>query len=126
MLLFLILAAATAWKDDGVDTWDFYFAKVDDKPASIFVNFAFEKSAPLADQPAMLWIAVKMKDPGPTGMGTEAERQSMAGVEDKLKESVKGTFVGRLRSAGEWQLFFYGKSSKGLAEAAKAALGQRP
>ena len=93
------------------DRWDFYPCTVDDAPASIFVNFWFERRAPLDGADTLCWILIQMLDAGDHGMGSRDGAQQLGPIEDAIVEQLKreGIFnVGRLRNHGRWQLTFYG------------------
>ncbi len=92
------------------DQWDFYVDKVDGEPASIFLNFWFEQSGPLADAPKLGAVFIEMAEAGTRGLGDEAEASHIQPFEDRLAQSVTeraGYFVGRLRQGGRWQAVFY-------------------
>lgn len=97
--------------EDVPEQWDFYLAKVDDAPASIFLNMAYGQLAPLDHVGAALWCEVPMRDPEDHGMGSPQDADRLVAMEDDLCERAAGEGfhpVGRLRSAGVWTIFFYG------------------
>ena len=38
------------------DNWDFYFANVNEMPASLFVDLGIRNSAPDPERPWLLWV----------------------------------------------------------------------
>lgn len=103
--------------DDGQaeDEWDFYPCRVDDAPASIFLNLWFEKKAPVAAADTLYWLRIQMIDKAEHGMGSAAEAEILYPVEDHLTQRAQANgflYVGRLRSDGRWQLTFYGPSDR--------------
>jgi len=43
------------------DDWDFYFCRVDDKPASIFLDLGIEKEAPVYGFSVMAYVRIRMQ-----------------------------------------------------------------
>jgi hypothetical protein len=96
------------------DEWDFYPCKVDERPASIFLNFWFSKNGPVASADTLYWCHIEMLEPGDHGMGTGEDVQELNRIEDIVTGNAEqlGLFhVGRLRNDGRWQLVFYGKNN---------------
>ncbi|HEY0251026.1 MAG TPA: DUF695 domain-containing protein [Kofleriaceae bacterium] len=94
------------------DRWDFYPCRVDDAPASIFLNMWFATHAPYGGADTLYWVAITMRDPGDHGMGTAEEADQLFPVEDTIADRATAaglTYVGRLRNRGTWQLTFYGR-----------------
>jgi len=107
---------------DSDDEWDFYPCRVEDAPASIFLNFRYERSVPSSSVGTLYWVRIHMLDPGEHGMGTAAEAEVLYPLEDQLIERLTDLaliYVGRLRNHSCWQLTFYGQSD--LNEALKIA-----
>lgn len=103
--------------DDGEpeDEWDFYPCRVDDEPASIFLNLWFEKKAPVTSADTLYWLRIQMLDKAEHGMGSAAEAEILYPVEDHFTQRAQASgflYVGRLRSDGRWQLAFYGPADR--------------
>ena len=47
------------------ENWDFYFARVDDRPASLFVDLGAVEEAPIERLPTMAYVRVEMNAPRP-------------------------------------------------------------
>jgi hypothetical protein len=91
------------------DEWDFYYCRVDDAPASIFLNLAYREERP-AGLDTLYYVGFQMLEPGEHGMGLEPDVKALWDLEDKITDAAaaKGfTYVGRLRNQGDWQLTFY-------------------
>lgn len=59
--------------------WDFYSCRVDDKPASIFVDLGIGGDAPLSGQPYMTFVRLFMRAPRPDGLSSQAESATPCG-----------------------------------------------
>ena len=51
------------------DAWDFYLCRVDNRPASIFVDLGIRKDVPVADLGDMAWLRVYTVSRGKTAYG---------------------------------------------------------
>lgn len=93
------------------DEWDFYFCRVDDRAASIFLNFWFRGEGPIKSADSLYWCQIEILEPGEHGMGEGNDAKALQDIEDAIAENAqKAGFyhVGRLRNDGRWQLVFYG------------------
>lgn len=92
--------------------WEYYLCRLDGEPASIAFDDWYGHVVDEEDLPPyLLWVTVKMQEPGPHGMGTEGERMRFEGIQLRIDEIAidAGLYpVGRVRSGGVWQLSFYG------------------
>ncbi len=98
---------------DDEGEWDFYYCRVDDAPASIFLNFKLQRERPVAD--TLYYAGLQMLDPADHGMGGPEDAEALWALEDTITAQAKEaglTYVGRLRNHGDWQLTFYGPSGK--------------
>jgi regulator of RNase E activity RraB len=94
--------------------WDFYNCRVDDAPASIFVNFAYGGRRP-AGLDTLYYVGLEILQPGDHGLGVEPDVKELWELEDAITgaaEAAGFSYVGRLRSRGDWQLTFYAKKNK--------------
>jgi hypothetical protein len=91
--------------------WDFYACRVDDKPASIFVDLALACAAPIAHSPALAYVFLEMNAPRPDGLSSQTEFATLAAIEDALEKELcaerRTVYVGRSTSAGRRDFFFY-------------------
>jgi len=95
------------------DAWEFYVCRVEDAPASIFLNLGFEPHVPLGDADTLYVVRIELHDPDEHGMGGAAEAELLRSIEDRITEGAQATglyYVGRVRSEGVWQLTFYGRT----------------
>lgn len=93
------------------EEWEFYFSNVNDKLGSIFVDLGLRKVAPLTDKPNVVWVSIKMNNPGEDGLSSQEESAILGEIEDTLVDKVtsrhNSIYVGRLTSAGNRDLYFY-------------------
>lgn len=93
------------------EEWEFYFTNVDDELGSIFVDLGLKKIAPLKDKPNVVWVSIKMNNPREDGLSSQEESAILGKIEDALVDKIiskhNATFVGRLTSAGDRDLYFY-------------------
>lgn len=95
---------------DDSDDYDFYPCLVDGAPASIYVNMRYEGEPPPTHD-TRYTIAILMAEPGEHGIGTADETAALDVVEEALMTRAFAlglTYVGHLRSAGVWEITFYG------------------
>ncbi|WP_339940241.1 DUF695 domain-containing protein, partial [Undibacterium luofuense] len=55
------------------EQWDFYFCRVDDAPASIYLNLALAQTAPLEECAVMAWVSLEMRAPREDGFSSAEE-----------------------------------------------------
>jgi uncharacterized protein (TIGR01619 family) len=93
------------------DTWDFYPCRVDDKPASIFVDLGIARDAPMRALPHMAYLRVHMSAPRPDGLSSQAEFAALTALEDRLSAALSDerttVYVGRNTSNGVRDFYFY-------------------
>jgi hypothetical protein len=66
------------------DNWDFYFCRVDDKPASIFLDLDIEQQAPISDLAHISYVRLRMNAPRPDGFSSQEESETLNAIEDVL------------------------------------------
>jgi uncharacterized protein (TIGR01619 family) len=115
------------------DDWDFYLCKVEDRPASIFVDIGASKSAPdKAFGHALGHIGslmLKMQAPRPDGLSSQEEFDTLVALEDGLaKALVDATtvYIGRVTSDGHREFFFYTNAPAVWAERVRTAMQAYP
>lgn len=93
------------------DNWDFYACRVDDEPASIFVDLGIAAEAPLADRSFMSYVRLRMRAPRPDGLSSQLEFEELIHLEDHLTGALERTgdttYVGRNTSGGCRDFYFY-------------------
>lgn len=92
------------------DDWDFYFCKVDDKLASIYVDLGAIDMLPVGTHPVMAYVRLTMAAPREDGLSSGAEFDQLVAVEDALDTLCVGgevIYVGRCTSDGQRDFYFY-------------------
>lgn len=96
--------------NDTQDRWDFYFGRVDGKPASTFVNLSLGDRAPVFGYTDCLYVTVHMNAPRDDGLSSQDEFDTLAALEDRLAQRIAeqgGLFAGRVTHAGQRDFFAY-------------------
>ena len=93
------------------EDWDFYFLLVDDEPASIYLDLALARSAPVRALPHMAYVRLHMRQPRPDGLSSNDEFETLSALEDRLTDSVVrdvgAVYAGRNTSGGCRDFYFY-------------------
>jgi hypothetical protein len=126
-----VSAGANNVKANAVEEdWDFYPARVDDEPASIYLNLALARIAPKSAQPNMAYVRVKMRQPRPDGLSSDEEFGTLSAIEDALVEAVStsgnSTFAGRNTSSGNRDFYFYTADPAAFALSVRKAMARVP
>lgn len=112
------------------DRWDFYRLRVDDRPASIFLDMGIAEEAPLSAYPLRACLRVSMLHPRPDGLSSQEEFDALTALEDHATPFVeaKGNaiYVGRNTSSGYRDLYFYARDLTTFEAAASAAMLAHP
>jgi hypothetical protein len=112
------------------DDWDFYFLRVDDQAASIFVNLGLRQEAPIRGHGTMGYLRVVMRRPGEDGLSSQDEYDDLMALEDgivpRIIEGGTAVFVGRSTSGGTRDFYFYVVDPGQFANAAHAAMREFP
>lgn len=92
------------------NNWDFYALRVDDKPASIFVDLGLQSDVPLRSHPHMAYIRLHMNQPRPDGLSSQEEFDTLIKIEKVIEANLCGDqigYVGRNTSGGCRDFYFY-------------------
>lgn len=93
------------------EDWDFYFCRVDDRSASIFLDLGVAKDPPRTAYPVMSYVRVTMRNPRPDGLSSNEEFEALKAVEDqlggRLTSGGSAVYVGRNTSNGCRDFYFY-------------------
>ncbi|HET9475243.1 MAG TPA: DUF695 domain-containing protein, partial [Steroidobacteraceae bacterium] len=93
------------------DEWDFYFARVDDAPAAIFIDLGIRAEVPLEKRPWLLWVWTQLQAPKPDGLATNEEAARLNAVGEALDAVVSATcgaqLVARVTGGGRREFYFY-------------------
>lgn len=110
--------------------WDFYLLRVDNKPASIYLDLALARTAPVSTEPNMAYVRVRMRRPRPDGLSSHDEFQTLSDLEDVLIDGVARkdttTYAGRNTSGGNRDFYFYTADPTAFAESVKRAMARMP
>lgn len=111
---------------DNPDAWETYYTTVDDCPASIALDIFIGEHAPVEQKTSLLAVFLYMNEPGEHGMGDGVDPEALRHVEQQVvhafERELKALFVGRVRSQGVWQLYFYGDEGKAIERRANQLL----
>ena len=106
--------------------WDSYPLRVDDEPASIFLDLALARSAPRTSHPTMAYLRVRMRQPRPDGLSSQEEAQALFALEDALDQAFAegghAIYAGRNTSAGNRDFYFYTADGARFESAAERAM----
>lgn len=110
--------------------WNFYFYRVNDALASIYLDLELVANAPVGSQPWLLWVWVDMRSPRPDGLSSEEEAETLWAIEEafipKVTVLCKATFCGRITTSGRREFYLYAESPEGFSESVMEALGDFP
>lgn len=90
--------------------WDFYFLRVNDVLASIYVDLGIQANAPVAALPHLAYIRLHLNLPRDDGLSSQAEYKQLIAIEDALEAALCSSevgYVGRCTSAGSRDFYFY-------------------
>jgi hypothetical protein len=108
------------------DDWDFYFARINDAPASIFIDLGVRADVPLEKRPWLLWVMVQLKAPKADGLASNEEAAKLNAIGEALGASVGATcgaqLVARVTGAGRREFYFYATEPGELQSAAGSAM----
>jgi uncharacterized protein DUF695/regulator of ribonuclease activity B len=112
------------------EDWDFYFARVNDAVASIFVDLSLKPYAPNEKRPWLLWVWVEMQAPRPDGLSSAEEAPKLFEIEESLKVMITmacgAQLVGRITGSNRREFYFYGEEPGELDEALQRAMASFP
>ena len=97
------------------DNWDFYFCRVEDHPASIFVDLGIRDQVPIADLGDMAWLRLHLRQPREDGLSGEEEYPRLCEIEDTLSQALANAetrivYVGRNTSDCCRDFYFYAEN----------------
>ena len=109
--------------------WDFYFTRVDDQPASIYLDLGVAAQAPRAAYPELGYVRIPMLQPREDGLSSNEEFAALGALEDHLGQALcaddRACFVGRNTSAGCRDFFFYVQPGADWPLAVSRAMAQQ-
>jgi len=108
------------------DEWDYYFARINDAPASIFIDLGTRADVPLEKRPWLLWVWILLKAPKPDGLATNEEAASLNAIGEALEAAISATcgaqLVARVTGAGRREFYFYATEPGELQSASASAM----
>lgn len=108
------------------DEWDFYFARINDAPASIFIDLGIRADVPLEKRPWLLWVWVPLKAAKPDGLASNEEAPKLNAIGEAIDAAVAPTcgaqLVARVTGAGRREFYFYATEPGELQAASASAL----
>lgn len=107
--------------------WNFYLCRVDDKPASIFLNLALHEDAPIAAFGQLAYAHVFMQQPRPDGLSSNEEFETLSLIDDALEQALKplaGCYAGRLTTDGCRTFYFYAADASAFEAAFTTVMGR--
>ena len=111
------------------EDWNFYLCRVDDQPASIFLDLALIDEAPVPAFVQLGYVHVFMRQPRPDGLSSSEEFETLAQIDDALAEAtapLAGRYVGRLTTDGTRTFYFYGADASAFEAAIAPAMRRFP
>jgi hypothetical protein len=111
------------------EDWDFYLLRVDEAPASIFVDLGLARRVPIASHPHMAYVRVAMREPRPDGLSSQAEFEALKSLEGHLEPSLVARnciYAGRNTTGGTRDYYFYVADPHAFAADAAAAMARFP
>jgi hypothetical protein len=111
------------------DDWDFYPCRIDDIPASIFLNLRYEHEPQPTTATTLYRLRLPMREPDEHGMGSAGEAAAMNAFDDELARRAEAgdlRFVARIRHRANWELVYYGPPDRSAAlQAVREVFGER-
>jgi len=112
------------------DHWDFYFANVNEKLASLFIDVGLRETAPNEHQPWLLWIWLYFESPREDGLSSPEEFEVLGEIEDVLTEALAASLdaipVGRITTDGHREFYFYSPQFTGFEDAVSRCMKRFP
>ena len=102
--------------------WNFYMCTIDEKAASIRLNFALTEIAPVEDYTHRLTVFIKMNNPTEDGLSSNEEYPILCDIEDEVVdrlETLEDIFAGTVKTQGRLELIFLLKILKKVKNFAK-------
>ncbi|KRA53243.1 hypothetical protein ASD77_00640 [Pseudoxanthomonas sp. Root65] len=91
--------------------WNFYALRVDDQPASIYLDLSLADEVQADEYPVMAWLRVEMREPREDGLSSQQEFDALVALEDRvvplLTAAGRAVYAGRNTSSGCRDFYFY-------------------
>lgn len=93
------------------EEWDFYLCRIDDKPASIYLDLGLNEIAAQGDRANLFWVSVQMNNPREDGLSSDTESKKLWEIEDLIVGLITSKhdaiYAGRLTNDGKRDFYFY-------------------
>ena len=109
--------------------WDHYLCALGDNLASIYLDLAKAKVAPVRSQPHSTMVSVAMLRAQENGMSSDDEFDDLIALEDDLvarADAIGATYVGRLTTRGRRVFYLYSSTPKEVESAVRDVMGRHP
>lgn len=112
MVLFYLLKQHIMSTAAHTPEWEVYFCDINERPACVSVDLAFENLAPIPGRHTVFEVVVALQQPDEDGFpADEAEWEQLEAIEKALVEVFQGAlqalFVGKLLHDGKRNFYFY-------------------
>ena len=107
--------------------WDPYLCALGDDLASIYLNLAQAKVAPVRSQPHSTMVSVAMLRAQENGMSSDDEFDDLIALEDDLvarADAIGATYVGRLTTRGRRIFYLYSTDPAEVEAAVMDVMGR--
>ncbi|MFN5374961.1 MAG: DUF695 domain-containing protein [Chitinophagaceae bacterium] len=127
-ILFLLLFFVThsAYSQRVVHDWENYISSIGGKPVSINVDLGLGQVAPIKENPFVVILRVKLRNPDQRGMPGIDEMNELDRMEGRLVEllarQVGALFAGRFTQRGIREFYFYAPDTLGYQKAINQSL----
>ena len=112
------------------DAWDFYFARVNEAPSSLFVDLGVRAEAPVPGRSQVLWLWLHMNAPREDGLSSGEEAPTLHAIEDvlhpALDQACGAAFVGRITGSARRELYYYAPTAEGFEACVREVLARFP
>jgi uncharacterized protein (TIGR01619 family) len=112
------------------DDWDFYRCRLDNEPASIYLDLGITAQAPIPDMRYMAYVRVRMRTPRPDGLSSQEEYDTLIRIEDRftatLSQGGATIYVGRNTSGGCRDFYFYRREPRDWDQRVRPAMSEFP
>jgi hypothetical protein len=107
--------------------WDHYLCALGDDPASIYLDLAQAKIAPIGSHPHSTMVSIAMLRAQENGMSSDGEFNDLVALEDDLAaraEAIGASYVGRLTTRGRRIFYLYSSNAAGVEAAMMDVMGR--
>jgi hypothetical protein len=118
------------WMEDALaQDWDHYLCALGDDLASIYLDLAQSRVAPVPSQQHSTMVSVAMIRPQEDGMSSDDEFDELVALEDDLAaqaHAIGANYVGRLTTRGRRIFYLYSSTPNEVESAVRDVMGRHP